>query len=225
MLAACSGSGRQPPTRRGRLALALAVTVLAGLLACTVQADFRQPPALDAAPHQERPLSGQHLHVLIVGVNVRDGTALKMRILESLGAKMDTVPPGNRGAFTHPKFSRAVLYGVLIYDVDRSKFELALAEVGREIERLRKQAGDGQANDVVLVYYPGEDWVDPDTGERYLLTARNHQFPAVPKPTFAVPLTRSLPKRSGVVTLVLYVPEAVPATERDPGLLRFLTPP
>jgi hypothetical protein len=130
------------------------------------------------------PVNNQRLHVLIVGVNVSDWAELKERVLDAL-----VVDPRDRpdvqGEFKKPPFERCVLYHVLVGDVDRGKVEAQLVEINNEIARLKRQTG--WLNDVVLIYYQGEDIVVPGKRERWLKTSRNLQFPKVPPQVFAIP--------------------------------------
>jgi hypothetical protein len=145
-----------------------------------------------------QPLKELRLHVLVVGVGVRDAEALRKRVLESIGAKKGSLA-GPHGEFKHPAFSKAVLYPSLIGRVSRGEFDLQLEEVKKQIATLRGQTG--WVNDVVLVYYQGEDWVGPG-GQRWLLTSRNLQLPDAPPEAFAIPL-RQMPPTPGICLLML----------------------
>src|SRR5207244_12269721 len=113
-------------------------------------------------------------------------------------------PVGAQGVFSkNPPFERCVLYHVLVGDVDRGKVEAQLVEINNEITRLKRQTG--WLNDVVLIYYQGEDVQIPGRSERWLKTSRNFQFPKAPPQAFAIPC-HALPRVPGVELLLLNVP-------------------
>jgi hypothetical protein len=91
---------------------------------------------------------------------------------------------------------------VLVGEVDRGKVEAQLVEINNEITRLKRQTG--WLNDVVLIYYQGEDVEIPEKKERWLKTSRNFQFPKVPPQVFAIPC-HALPRVPGVELLLLNV--------------------
>jgi hypothetical protein len=168
------------------------------------------------------PATQQRLHLLIVGVDVKDGPALARRVLNTLGAKEQ--PPGLQGDFKTDAFQRSILYRVLIGEVERGKVEAQLVEINKEIARLQRETR--WLNDVILIYYQGGDLVKG--GERWLLTSRNLQYPKVDPETYAIPC-RSLPRVAGAQLLLLNVlgePERRaegPGWGGDPdvGLLRY----
>jgi hypothetical protein len=168
------------------------------------------------------PATQQRLHLLIVGVDVKDGAALTKRVLDTLGATER--PPGLQGEFKTEAFQRSILYRVLIGEVERGNVEAQLVEINKEIALLHKNSK--WLNDVILVYYQGEDVVK--RGERWLKTSRNIQFPDQEPEKFAIPC-RSLPREAGTPLLLLNVvgvPEGQaqgPGWGGDPemGLLRY----
>jgi WD40 repeat protein len=151
-----------------------------------------------AAPTQK-----QRLHLLIVGVDVNDPAELKKRILDTLIVKPQDRPAGAQGEFVkNPPFERCILYHVLAGEVDRGKLEAQLAEINTEILRLRRASG--WLNDIVLIYYQGEDFEVPEKRERWLKTSRNFQFPKAPPTRFAIPC-HSLRTVPGAQLLLLNV--------------------
>jgi WD40 repeat protein len=149
------------------------------------------------------PARNQRLHLLIVGVNVTDAVRLKNRILDALDVDSKNRPLGSQGEFFRkPPFERCVLYHVLAGEVDRGQVEAQLVEINHEIIRL--QQATGWLNDVVLIYYQGEDIVLPDRRQRWLKTSRNYQFPQAPSEVFAVPC-HALPRVAGAQLLLLNV--------------------
>jgi hypothetical protein len=174
------------------------------------------------------PAKNQRLHVLIVGVNVKDSAGLKKRLLDALAVDAKDRPRGPQGEFSkNPPFEQCILYHVLAGEVDRSNIEGQLVEINNEIKRLAEYTG--WLNDVVLIYYQGEDVVVPGKKERWLKTSRNLQFPTLPPQKFAVPC-HDLPRALGAQVLLLNVagtPDSRPAGPDwggDPstGFLRYV---
>jgi hypothetical protein len=158
------------------------------------------------------PLTDVRLHVLIVGVNVAGGAELRARVLEALGAVKGSLK-GPHGEFEHPAFKKSILYPALVGKVSRSEFDLQMEKVKERITALK---GDtGWVNDVVLVYYQGEDWVDP-RGQRWLLTSRNLLLRDAPAEAFAIPLREQQPL-PGVNLMVLNVRQEPAQTAARPG--------
>src|SRR5690349_21694663 len=77
-----------------------------------------------------------------------------------------------------PPFEQCILYQALVGDINRGKVEAQLVEINNEIARLKRQTG--WLNDVVLIYYQGEDVVIADRKERWLKTSSNFLFPRAP---------------------------------------------
>jgi WD40 repeat protein len=173
------------------------------------------------------PANNQRLHVLIVGVNVKDAAELKKRVLDALAVDPKDRPPGAQGEFSKkPSFERCILYHVLVGEVDRGQVEAQLVAINNEITRLKRETG--WLNDVVLIYYQGEDVEVPEKKERWLKTSRNFQFPKVAPQQFAVPC-HDLPRVPGAQLLLLNVPWAPDARVAGPdwggnpdtGFLRY----
>jgi WD40 repeat protein len=159
------------------------------------------------------PARQQRLHVLIVGVDVAEPMELKKRVLDALGVGAGERPPGYQGEFfKKPPFERCVLYYVLTGEVDRSKVEAQLVEINREILRLKRDTG--WLNDLVLIYYQGEDVEVPSKRERWLKTSANLQFPKVRPERYAIPC-HELPRVPGAQLLLLNV--SGPPGAGDPG--------
>ncbi|HEY1859457.1 MAG TPA: hypothetical protein VGG61_03840 [Gemmataceae bacterium] len=156
------------------------------------------------------PVAQQRLHLLIVGVNVTDGAALSKRVLDTLGATER--PAGLQGEFKTEAFQRSILYRVLIGEVERGKVEAQLVEINKEIARIHEQSK--WLNDVILVYYQGEDVVK--NGERWLKTSRNLQYPGDEPEKYAIPC-RSLPREAGTPLLLLNVVGAPEESAQGPG--------
>jgi hypothetical protein len=173
------------------------------------------------------PVKNQRLHLLIAGVNVKDGAQLKKRVLEALGVDPKDQPAGSRGEFSKkPPFERCYLYQVLVGDVDRLKVEAQLVAINNGIAQLVRETH--WLNDVVLIYYQGEDVEVPGKKERWLKTTRNLQFPNESLEKFAIPC-HALQRVPGVKLLLLNVVGAQGALSTgadlgghpDTGLLRY----
>jgi hypothetical protein len=173
------------------------------------------------------PAQNQRLHVLVVGVDVKDAVGLKKRVLDALAVEPQDRPAGAQGEFfKKPPFERCVLYHVLAGEVDRGKVEAQLVEINKEIARLK--LATGWLNDVVLIYYQGEDVEVPEKKERWLKTSRNLQFPKARPQEFAIPC-HDLPRVPGAQLLLLNVadaPKALTAGQDwggnpDTGFMRY----
>jgi hypothetical protein len=171
------------------------------------------------------PAKQQRLHLLIVGVDVKDGSELKKRVLDALGAS--DRPSGAQGEFSKkPPFERCYLYHVLVGDVDRHKVEAQLLAINETILQLESETH--WLNDVVLIYYQGQDVVVPSKNERWLKTSRNLRFPNEPLEEFAIPC-HALPRVAGVQLLFLNVLSGGESLltgadwggDSDTGFLRF----
>jgi WD40 repeat protein len=99
-----------------------------------------------------RPLKEKRfVHLLTVGVGEKSKVKLKARVLKALGAKAVS---GQQ--FKLPSFRQGRLYGPLIGNVDPDEVDLQLTLMKSKIDMA---ARDGPANNVVLVYYHGEEVV------------------------------------------------------------------
>ncbi len=146
------------------------------------------------------PVRKQRLHLLIVGVDVRDGERLARRFLDALAVDERYRPAGLQGEFVkNPPFEQCVLYRVLTGEVERGKVEAQLVEINKEITRLKNRTG--WLNDLVLIYYQGQDLVD-NRQRHWLKTSRNLQFPNVPPEEFAIPVDE-LPRVPGAELLLV----------------------
>jgi hypothetical protein len=164
------------------------------------------------------PQTQQRLHLLVVGVDIDNGEALKQRVLDALAVDRGHRPTGSQGEFTKdPPFERCVLYHVLSGDVERSKVEAQLIEINKEIARLREQSH--WLNDLVLIYYQGEDVTDSKR-RRWLLTSRNFQYRSAPPEEYAIPCDE-LPRVPGTELLLLNVIGPSDTVPEDTGLLRY----
>jgi hypothetical protein len=172
------------------------------------QALSRNEFTLDCAA----PATDQRLHLLVVGVNVADGKALAQRVLDTLGAEAKDRPSGLQGEFKTGAFKRCILYRVLTGEVERGKVEAQLVEINKEVGRLSRE--NKGPNDVILIYYQGEDLMKG--GERWLKTSRNLQYPDAAPETYAIPC-RALPRVAGAQLLLLNVLAQAQTRAAGPG--------
>ncbi len=92
-----------------------------------------------------KPRPPETWHVLVVGVGDKDQAQLKDRVLKAVRSQ-----PGARGAF------QVKLYGPLTEDVSPETVYAYLRRIKRVID---SQAAQGSANDVLMVYYIGQEAV------------------------------------------------------------------
>jgi hypothetical protein len=113
--------------------------------------------------------------------------------------------------------------------VDRYEVKAQLKEINKEIERLQKSTQ--WLNDLVLIYYQGEDWRPKDEGrknERWLKMSQNFFLAESPVETFAL-ACHDLPRLPGVPLLLLNVTGKQVGGkdgenwggDRDTGFLRY----
>jgi WD40 repeat protein len=177
------------------------------------------------------PAKDQRLHLLIVGVDVKDAAGLKKRVLDALavGPGAKDRPDGFQGEFRRkPPFEKCILYRVLAGEVDRGMVEAQIQLINKEIRRLSQGKESGPLNDVVLIYYQGEDVSVPERNERWLKVSRNFQFPNIPLQYDAIPCHK-LPRVPGAQFLLLNVAGGRGAQvagadwggDPDAGLMRY----
>jgi WD40 repeat protein len=146
-----------------------------------------------------KPETRQRLHVLIVGVDVKDGEALKRRLLSEMGKDL---PSGLQGEFTaSPVFEKARLAAVLCGNVRKEAILGQLSAIERQIRTVQEQTK--LMNDVVLIYYQGGEGVD-ERGNRYLKTTLNEKFPDQPLELAALAYS-DIPRIPGVQVMLLNV--------------------
>ncbi len=111
-----------------------------------------------------RPVLRQRLHLLLVGVNVKDGAKFQEQAMKAL--KIRRKPPGDRVAtarqvrYESPAFTEVEIYPPLVGSTERPK----LSEVYRTLYKIeaaikaRERAGlDDFANEVILLYFLGKE--------------------------------------------------------------------
>jgi hypothetical protein len=178
-----------------------------------------------------KPATQQRLHLLVIGVDVENADKLKNQVLDALGVGPDDRPEKFQGPFKRkPPFDECILYRVLAGDVNRNMVIAQLAQINLEIEKLAKKTE--WLNDLVLIYYQGEDWQPPKgkgrDNERWLKMSQNLVFDKSPVETFAL-ACHQLPRLPGVPLLLLNVAGNQAGGkdaenwggDRDTGFLRY----
>ena len=111
------------------------------------------------------PLRRQRLHVLVLGVEVPDADRKELvrRVVKAVGGEL---PPDNphftEGRFARDGFEFAYLYAPRLGYTKAGDLNALLSAARTDIERRTKRPGEEWVNDVIVVYYQGEDWVDAD---------------------------------------------------------------
>lgn len=154
-----------------------------------VRIGFRAGGQSDALPQQGRgrtewtfqcanPLLDQRLHALVIapGVSDRDRAALARKVVAALGGSFPDNDREVGDEFKHPLFRECTLYRPAVGEVDPSHIAGLLGDLERRIRRTATQKG-GQwwFNDVVVVYYQGDDESGKD-GHWLLGTSRSLYF-------------------------------------------------
>jgi hypothetical protein len=177
-----------------------------------------------AAPHTK-----QRLHVVVVGLGVpaKDRPALARGVVAAIGGKAQALPAGfDRGEFEHGAFTQAHLYAPLVEGVDQGNLVLLLTGVGEEIRRQARFGGDRWVNDVILVYYQGQDLIGPD-GKRWLHTTRSLRYTTPQAAAGYVIRVQDLPATPGLLLVLLNVFDRSDSPNRDrvakgPPVLRYV---
>jgi WD40 repeat protein len=110
----------------------------------------------------------QRLHILVIGVD-QDGPVgpeLAKALVEAVGGRFETANVSfDRGVLTfhHPRFSRAMIYPPLVgIRVEKALIDGRLMEVERVITEIRKHPNQNWINDVVVIFYQGQEIVGKD---------------------------------------------------------------
>jgi hypothetical protein len=120
------------------------------------EASNRRQFALDCASAEQ----GQRLHLLVVGVGVKDDQKLMGRLLQALGA-----PAAGGDQFATPAFQAGQVYGPLTDYVNRRQVYYQLCKIRENIRRQKNndlRTGKGSLTDVVMMYYQGGETVHSD---------------------------------------------------------------
>jgi WD40 repeat protein len=102
----------------------------------------------------EVPAPDQKLHLLVIGVGVKqvDESKLRDRALEALRGKL---LPGSLTKFETPAFPQGEVYAVLCGEVYATKVEGQLGNIQENVV-----LGKRPSNDVIVIYYQGTETVD-----------------------------------------------------------------
>jgi WD40 repeat protein len=98
-----------------------------------------------------KPIKGQRLHLLMVGVGQKDDKKLRQQAIAALRATTA------KGKTSSPAFKEVRFYGPLTGFVSPEQVYTQLCLIKKTIDL---HAPDGSANDVVMVYYLGQETVD-----------------------------------------------------------------
>jgi WD40 repeat protein len=173
----------------------------------------------------DQPLEVQRLHLVVIGVNLppQDGGELARRVVYTLTGQQPR-PGFEIGEFPAPPgFVRAVLYEPQVGEVQSSDIQNVLRTVAENIRTLTAlETKEDWVNDVVFIYYQGEDQVE--NGQRWLHTSMSLRHRAGRWQEYAI-RADTLPESAGLKLLLLNVQDATgrPATAHDVGmpLLRY----
>jgi hypothetical protein len=145
----------------------------------------------------------QRLHVLVIGVNVKDGEQLKRNMLALFGPD---VPRGFEGEFKAPAYKEARLVGVLFDNVRKEEVFARLDVIAERIQNLQEQTG--WQNDVVMLFMQGNEDQDAQ-GNRYLRSSLTERLtdPDLKKTAIAY---KDLPNMPGIQLTLLNVARRAP---------------
>ncbi len=138
-----------------------------------IEVELAGLPSGDRARNQcvvktcDAPISGRRLHLLVIGVDVKDGEALKQQALRAVGA---AGPAG--GPTPAPFFEKVVSYDPLVGGVSVGDMKRRLRSVKKKIDE-QPQDPDVPLSDVVVVYFQGREVVGADG--LYLLSSEYDQ--------------------------------------------------
>ena len=150
------------------------------------------------------PITSQRLHVVVVGVDAPRGD--RFDLVKDVVLALGGAEPGpgfDNGEFRHPAFERAIVYPPVVGEVDDGRVAWALDEVDRRLKRDGSGKPGTWLNDVVLLYYQGQDWIGAD-GRHWLHTSRSMKYPKAAAGRFAVDVG-GLPDTPGVRLVLLNV--------------------
>ena len=105
-------------------------------------------------------LPGRRLHLVIIGIDVKDGAALKKRALDAVSAKQ--LPGAEGGWQALPFFEKVVVYEPLVGGVSQGQILKHLDWVKRQIQASAPEDRNIVLSEVVLVYYQGREMLTPE---------------------------------------------------------------
>ena len=112
------------------------------------------------------PIRGRRLHLVVIGIDEKDGDALKQRALDAVKAKPSPDAEGKWQA--PPAFEEVVAYDPLVGGVSKGQVLHRLKGVKRQIQAAAPENEPVVLSEVVLVYYQGREMVTP--GGDYLMS-------------------------------------------------------
>jgi hypothetical protein len=122
----------------------------------------------------QHPLRRQRFHVIVLGVEVPEAQRreLVQSVVKAVGGKIPADNPNfTEGRFERENFEFAYLYSPRLGYTKSGDLNALLNAVRTDIERRTKRVGEEWVNDVIVVYYQGQGWVDPATGRPMLHSA------------------------------------------------------
>lgn len=106
------------------------------------------------------PSIGRRLHLVVVGIDARDGEVLQKTALNAIGA--EEINPGSTSRSKWralPIFEDVQSYAPLVGDVEKSQIIKRLQDVARQI-RIRAESREAALSDVVLLCYQGKEVIN-----------------------------------------------------------------
>jgi WD40 repeat protein len=155
------------------------------------------------------PVKGQRLHMLIVGVGEKDEDQLKTKAVTALRA---TTNP--QGKSSSPGFEDVHFYGPLTGYVSPEQVYTQLCLIKKTIDL---HSPEGSANDVVMVYYLGQETVD---GQGHFFRTSASKFdPELTRSAITCDgLSAYFTETLGAQILLLDVARTVNPTTLEPGV-------
>ena len=150
----------------------------------------------------------QRLHVLLVGVDVPTAhrKELVRRVVKAVGGELPADGPNfTEGRFPRAGFEFAYLYSPRLGYTKAGDLTALLSAARIDIERRAKRADEDWVNDVIVVYYLGEDWMDAETGQWLLHSATTLSGAAGKRPADHAIRLDNLPQIPGMPVAVFDV--------------------
>jgi hypothetical protein len=154
------------------------------------------------------PIKGQRLHLLIVGVGEKDDKKLTHQAFTALRASTDS-----QGKSSSPGFQEVHPYGPLTGYVSPEQVYTQLCLIKKTID-LHSQ--EGSANDVVMVYYQGQETVD-NQGHFFLTSASKFDPKLLQSAITCDGLSAYFTETLGAQILLLDVVRTAAPTTLSPG--------
>jgi hypothetical protein len=119
------------------------------------------------------PITAQRLHLLIVGISQKD----PKKLVDQALAAFQAIPhaSGQKDLFACQVFKEVRIYGPLVVDVRRGQVFSQLVSIGEKIKAWARLSPAVRLNDVVVVYYQGEELIKGNVP--YFLTDYSYRVP------------------------------------------------